>query len=159
MLSILGACWRRIKRVAGVCKASETLPSGLPTHVHDDERLTRFLTSSRHFNAKMVKPAAWMPNPRNDETSVFRHGEHPAHSLWEIGRTHITGSRSLHGAAVIAASVARAELLEVKADEPPDRHANIIDWPSDPDDPELAKAKRKEKAAALASNSILLLPR
>jgi len=142
-----------------MCKAPKTLPSGLPIHVHDDEKLTRFLTSSRHFNTKMVKPAALLPNPKNGETSVFRHGEHPADSLWEIGRTHIGGDRSLHGAAVIAASVVRVELLEVTADEPPDRHANIIGWPSDPDDPVLTKAKRKEKAAVLAGNSILLFPR
>ena len=39
-----------------------TLPSGLPDHVADGEDLARFLTSSSHFNAVMVKPVKALGN-------------------------------------------------------------------------------------------------
>ena len=35
-----------------------TLPSGLEEIIADDEDLARYLTSSRQFNAIMVKPAS-----------------------------------------------------------------------------------------------------
>jgi hypothetical protein len=40
-----------------------TLPSGLEEIITDDEDLARYLTSSSQFNAVMVKPAAFLPNP------------------------------------------------------------------------------------------------
>jgi hypothetical protein len=57
------------------------LASGLPEIVADDEDLARFLTSSNHFNVRMVKPAAFLPSS-DDETSVFRHGAEPRADLW-----------------------------------------------------------------------------
>jgi hypothetical protein len=53
------------------------LPSGLSEAIEDDENLARFLTSSSQFNAVMVKPSAFLPNPTDGETSVFRHGSEP----------------------------------------------------------------------------------
>ena len=49
-----------------------TLPSGLPELVGDEEDLTRFITQSNHFNSFMAKPAAFLPNPKYRNTSVFR---------------------------------------------------------------------------------------
>jgi len=69
-----------------------TLPSGLPEHVGCDEDVARFLTSSGHYNASAVKPAAFMPNPRNGETSVFRHGAEPMDDLKAIARTDVTAN-------------------------------------------------------------------
>jgi hypothetical protein len=130
-----------------------TLPSGLPEHVADEEDLARFLTSSGHFNASAVKPAAFMPNPKNGETSVFRHGAEPFESLKKIGEQEVGGLRPVHGAAIVKAGMVRAAQLEVRAGEPPPRHADIVDWPWDQKDPDFGKAAQKELAALIAQKS------
>jgi len=96
-----------------------TLPSGLEEIIADDEDLARYLTSSSQFNAIMVKPAAFLPNPKDRETSVFRHGSEPLDRLWAIGVEHAAGGRNLHGAAICKARHVRAAQLEVIAGEPP----------------------------------------
>jgi hypothetical protein len=127
-----------------------TLPSGLPEHVGCDEDVARFLTSSGHYNASAVKPAAFMPNPRNGETSVFRHGAEPMDDLKAIARTEVGMQRRIHGAAVVKAGVIREAALEVRACEPPPRHADIVGWPWNEEDPDFGKAERKELAALIA---------
>jgi hypothetical protein len=129
-----------------------TLPSGLPEEVGDEEDLARFLTSSSQFNALMAKPSAFLPGPKDDATSVFRHGSEPREALWQIGTSHVV-HRTLHGAAIVKTRHVRAALLEIVAQEPPSRHANIIGWPSLTPDPELGKAKRKEQAALIAQHA------
>lgn len=126
-----------------------TLPSGLSDDVGDEEDLARFLTSSSQFNALMVKPSAFLPSPKDEATSVFRHGSEPRAGLWQIGTEHVV-RRAVHGAAIVKASDVRAALLEVVAQEPPPRHANITGWPLLVPDPELGKAQRKERAALIA---------
>ena len=79
------------------------LPSGLAEIVADEEDLARFLTSSSQFNAIMVKPAAFLPNPKNGETSVFRHGSLPREPLWQIATDHVGANRTVHGAAIVKA--------------------------------------------------------
>ena len=111
------------------------LPSGLSEIIEDDEDLASFLTSSSQFNAVMVKPSAFLPNPRDGETSVFRHGRGPRDGLWKIGREHAVGDRTLHGAAIFKARNVKEALLEVIATEPPPRHACIVRWPWLQDDP------------------------
>lgn len=132
------------------------LPSGLPEQVDGGEDLARFLTSSSQFNATMVKPSAFLPNPKNGETSAFRHGSTPQESLWQLGKAHVAGERTLYGAAVVKAEHVRAAQLEVAASEPPERHANIIGWPWSDTDPEMAKAERKERAALVARHAELV---
>jgi hypothetical protein len=125
------------------------LASGLPDGVADDEDLAP-------FNAQMAKPAAFLPSPSDRETSVFRHGSEPIDVLWAIGREHVAINRTLHGAAIVKASDIRTALLDVVADEPPPRHAAIRGWPWLDDDPELQKARRKERALQVASKAVLL---
>ena len=132
------------------------LVSGLPETVEAREDLARFLTSSSQFNARMAKPAAFLPSPSDRETSVFRHGSEPRDGLWAIGDTYVAGGRTIYAAAIVKAGDVRAALLEVTADEPPPRHAVIRGWPGVADDPELQKARQKERAAVLASNATLL---
>ena len=129
------------------------LPSGLEEIVADDEDLARYLTSSSQFNAVMVKPAAFLPNPKDRETSVFRHGSEPRDRLWAIGVEHAVGERTLHGAAICKAHHVREVQLEVTAEEPPPRHAAIRGWPFAEADPELQKARQKELAALIASKA------
>jgi len=126
------------------------LLSGLPEHVDDEEDLARFLTQSSQFNATMAKPAAFLPNPKDHETSVSRRGREPLERLWEIGLA-AAGTRTLYGAAIFKTRSVRAVQLEVVADESPPRHAAIRSWPWIENDPELQKAKQKELAALLAS--------
>lgn len=133
------------------------LPSGLPELVADDEPLARFLTSSSLFNAAMVKPAAYLPNPKDGSTSVFRHGADPRDSLLRIAKDHVLGQRTLHGVAICRARHVREAQLDVVADEPPVRHANIAGWPI-ASDPELTRARQKERALLIAQHAELLRP-
>ena len=132
------------------------LASGLPDLVEDDEDLARFLTSSSQFNARMAKPAAFLPSMNARETSVFRHGSEPRAALWAIGDEHAAGNRSVHAAAIVKACDVKAAMLDVVADEPPPRHAAIRGWPWLDDDVELQKAQQKERATLVASKAMLL---
>lgn len=134
-----------------------TLPSGLPDVVDDDEDLARFLTFLSQFNLKMAKPAVFLPNPKDRERSVFRHGSEPREGLWEVAREHVVKQgQTLHGAALVKARHVREALLDVLASEPPPRHAGIVGWPW-LDDPGMQKAQQLERAAFLAQRSGLVL--
>ncbi len=132
------------------------LLSGLPDVVQGEEDLARYLTSSSHFNATMVKPAAFLP--RQGENSVFRHGSEPRQVLWQLARDHAVGDRTLHGAAIVKAQHVRAARLDVLASEPPPRHANIVGWASSESDPDLAKAEQKEQALLIVQHAELIKP-
>lgn len=125
------------------------LPSGLPEIVDDGEDLARFLFSSGHYNSTAVRHTAFLPNPKDQETSVFRHGAKPAKELWKIGSDTAT-DRNLHGVAIVKARDVRNVELDVIAAEPPPRHAAIRNWPVDKD-PILQKARQKELAILLAN--------
>ena len=127
-----------------------TLPSGLPEQVADNEDLARFLVQSSQYNSTLVKPAAFLPSPKDRETSISRHGAEPLDRLWDIGLA-AAGNRTLYGAAIIRARDVTSAQLIVAADEPPPRHAVIRGWPWIDDDLELQKAQQKERAAILAS--------
>ena len=131
------------------------LPAGLPEQVSDDEDLARFLTSSGHFNSTSIRPNAFLPNPKDGETSVFRHGAKPVKELWRIGNSVITNS-TFHGAAIIKATEVRRAGLEVLSAEPPPRHAAIRKWPVE-GDPVLMKARQREIALVLASVATKIL--
>ena len=132
------------------------LSSGLADVVADEEDLVRFLTSSSQFNAVGIKPAAFLPNPKNGETSVFRHGSHPRESLWRIAEEYLAGARTLHGAAIFKTKHVRSTSLAVEAQEPPPRHANIAGWPWSQTDPEMGKAEQMERAALIAQHAELV---
>ena len=134
------------------------LPSGLPAVVDDEEDLARFLTASSQFNALAVKPAAFLPSPRDGGTSVFRHSGEPPDALWQIAREYAVGERTLHGAAIVKTRHVRAAELDAVASEPPPRHANIVGWAWSASDPELGKAERKEQAALIAQHADVFRP-
>ena len=68
----------------------------------------------------------------------------------------MAGARKLYGAAIFKAVHVRAALLDVVAQEPPPRHANIVGWPRSQSDPELEKAKQKERAVLIAQHAELV---
>jgi hypothetical protein len=132
------------------------LSSGLPELVASQEPLARFLTSSSHYNSSVVKPPAFLPNPNDGKTSVFRHDAEPRDALEAMGRNEVAEDRSLHGAAIITAAEVRAAKLEVTAAEPLPLHADIEGWPWMQGDREFGKAESKEKALLLAQKAQLL---
>ncbi|HVT44700.1 MAG TPA: hypothetical protein VMT00_09940 [Thermoanaerobaculia bacterium] len=125
----------------------------MPESIADHEDLARILRSSSHFSASGVKAAAFMP-AKDGRTSVIRHGSEPRHSLWSVG-AQVLGTPVRHGAAICGTSAIRRERLDVLADEPPLRHANIVGWPTNAD-AELQKAQQKELALAIAAKSTLV---
>lgn len=131
------------------------LSSGLPEVIASEEDLARFLTQSNQFTVIIAKPSAFLPNPKDRETSVCRHGRQPSERLWEIGHAATSG-RNLYGAAIVKKKIVEEADLDVISDEPPPRHAVIRGWPW-LNDPVLQKAQQKEKALFLASNSDLFL--
>ena len=149
--------WRKIFRKKQE-EAQALLPSGLPCHVGDEEKLARFLKSRSHFSPtkNLVKYAAYLPSPRDGKSSVFRHSGDPADDLWEIARRELGEETNVRGAGIASAADVRAALLTVAACEPPPRHANIQDWPT-AEDPDEAKAARNEVAMVIAQNATLLL--
>ncbi len=104
----------------------------------------------------MVKHSAYLPNPKDHATSVFRHGASPADSLWRIGLEHAAVGRTLHGAAICKTLHVRYAKLEVRANEPPPRHADIIGWPAQPADPAMEKAQQKELAMLITQYAQLV---
>jgi len=132
------------------------LPSGLPEVIGNDEDLARFLTQGNQYSSNGVKLAAFLPHPKTQDVSVSRHGVTPVHGLQELGLAATQG-RALHGAAVVDAASVRHIGLAAVADEPPHRHALITQWPQVHDDPEMRKARHKQLALDLASNSRLVV--
>jgi len=132
------------------------LPSGLPEHVSDDESLARFLTQSSHYTANRVKQDAFMPNRKDNTTSVFRHGAEPRDELVRIAAQAL-GSRPLRGAAILRAAEVRSAGLDLEATEPPARHANIVGWPIGEEDTSLSKALAKRIALQIARDATLLI--
>jgi hypothetical protein len=73
--------------------------------------------------------------------------------LQEIGQRELGRARSLHGVAIVKAKHIREAELEIRAGEPPPRHADIIGWPWAVHDPDFGKAERKEQAAWIAQKA------
>ncbi len=94
-----------------------------------------------------------MPNPRNRETSVFRHGAEPLDELKVTAQAAVGDDRRIHGASIVKSIVVREAMLEVRAIEPPPRHANIVGWPWSQDDPDFCKAQQKQIAALIAQKA------
>lgn len=132
------------------------LPSGLPEHVADVEDLSRFLTQSSQFNSFGAKPAAFLPNPKYRNTSVFRLGNAPE-LLGQTWKENDKSGRPLKGVAICNAKDVRIAGLDVLAAEPPPGHANIEGWLWIESDPELQKAQQLEAAGQLAKASKVVL--
>lgn len=131
------------------------MPSGLPEIVANEETLVRFVFTSNHYNAQGVKWQAIMPDPANDETSVFRSYAGVPDDLWQQG-LRIAGERTLtlHGAGCLSAALVLQASLAIKSVEPPPKHANIVGWPTIVGDPAMQKSARMELAKRLINDAI-----
>ncbi len=132
-----------------------TPPSCLSGVIADEEDLTRFITQSNHFNAIMAKPAAFLPNPKYRNTSMFRCAPDPEliRRKWQAINQ---SDRTLKIAAVLKTLEVRKAGLFAVAKEPSDAHANLEGWPWLDQDTELQKAEQLKLAQAIAQKSTLI---
>lgn len=127
-------------------------PHNLKRTVDDSEKLARYIFSAGHFSrrASRVKAEAYMPS--RGEVSVFRIDGLDQASIWEIGSDVARKrERTLYVRCDTKADQVRKASLDMRSDEPPLRHANIIGWP------ENDKPRQKVIALQLASAAILVL--
>lgn len=112
--------------------------------VDPSEPLSRFILQSNWYRTSdnTVKYAAFMPNPINNKTSVFRTSGISNDEIWDIGDREVSIKRgkSILGRADINACNVTERDLKVVPNESPERHANIVGWPEE---------KSKQKAIAI----------
>lgn len=124
--------------------------------IQRDEPLARFIFSRRHLSTtkKVVKAPAFIPNPDDLQTSVFRIyelGERQIRDIGEgVGRTQSPPqSPRARGEIEVNAVINVGANLHVIPDEPPPRHAEITGWPRDDKPQQLEIAKLLAAVARL----------
>ena len=112
------------------------LGSGLSTLVADDERLSRFVVFRRWLNVQeqYVKAAAFLPDKKLS-TSVFRTTALEEAAIWPLANDTLANREGaqLHGRGDIFCRQVKVTGLEVRAQEPPPRHADLIGWSTEKD--------------------------
>jgi hypothetical protein len=120
------------------------------TPVDPSETLSRFILQSNWYRTSdnTVKYAAFMPNPKDNKTSVFRTSGVSNDDIWNIGDREVSArlGKPILGRADIYASNVTERDLEVIPSEPPEKHANITSWPQE-------ASKQKVIAIELASEA------
>jgi hypothetical protein len=127
-------------------------PHNLKATVDDNEKLARYIFSTRHFSREppRVKTEAYMPS--RGEVSVFRIDRLEQAAIWEIGNEVARKrERTLYARGDTKASEARRVGLDIRPDEPPSRHANLVGWPDND------KPRQKLIALQLAAVATLVL--
>lgn len=127
-------------------------PHNLKATVEENEKLARYIFSTRHFvrQPPRVKAEAYMPT--RGEVSVFRIDGLDQAAIWEIGsdiaRKRV---RTLYARGDTRAKDARRGGLDILSDEPPPRHANLVGWPDND------KPRQKLIALQIASVATLVV--
>ncbi len=114
------------------------------------ETLSRFVVSNRWIRAdNTVRHTAFLPNPKNGETSVFRISGITDNEIWAIGERKVAliQNKPILGRADIETSIVISKNLKVIPSESPERHANITGWPEE-------KSEQKQIALELATESV-----
>ncbi len=113
------------------------------------ENLSRFILDEDCIRRKdgSVKWQAFKP-PRDLRLSVFRTTDVANGEIWHIGTSIVAEpqGKTLVGRADLIALVVRNKGLDVVSQEPPERHAEIINWPE-------RREMRNEIAMKLAKNA------
>ena len=119
--------------------------------ITQSEVLSRFIMQANWYRLSdnRVRYAAFMPNPKNGETSVYRISGISDREVWEIGDREVGLKRDkpILGRADIGASFIIMKGLNVVPSEPPVRHANIVGWPEE-------KSEQRLVALELAAEAI-----
>ena len=114
------------------------------------EILARFILQRNWYRPSdnTVKYAAFIPNPKNMETSVFRITGISDEQVWLIGEREVATKRGkpVLGRADIKVYDVVSQDLKVYSAEPPERHANITGWPKEKSAQKLIAIKLAEKA-------------
>lgn len=117
------------------------------------ELLSRFLFSkSRYSVEKMrVKPAAFMPEPKSLETSVFRTFGLEATEIWAVAERHVMAENgsTLRGCGQVLVEAVYQLGLRVQPDNEPPRHAAIVGWPAEKDRQQILALELAETATLL----------
>ena len=95
------------------------------------EQLARFVLTERHVRKSdgTVRAEALIPSP-HVELSVTRHRDLSDDEVWAVGEDVAKKRlKPLIGRADVRAADARQQKLDVKPDEPPRNHANVLGWP------------------------------
>ncbi len=120
--------------------------------VDPSETLSRFIMQSNWYRTSdnTVKYAAFMPNPSNNKTSVFRTSNLSTDEIWHIGDSEVSIKRGkpILGRADINAFNVTERHLEVDPNGSPERHANIVGWPEE---------KSKQKIIAIELSAVARL--
>lgn len=117
-----------------------------------EEKLARFIFSSSHFSSQnfRVKHNAFLPTSAG-EASVSRISDLPEPDIWPIGSVIATQrGQTLYARGDLLAHDVRQVQLDVTPAEPPPRHANIVNWPTD-------KSAQKLRAMELAEKAKLVM--
>jgi len=109
--------------------------------------LNRFLTHKNQFAASRVKSSAFLP-PKNLKLSVFLTAGLTIQQIWSLGEKHL--AVTIYGRAELTITDVAAVGLKVDVNNKPERHANLIGWPT-------RKSEQKLWALKLADKSSLLL--
>ena len=122
----------------------------MPLPILSSEILARFVFHHSHIRSSdnSVKPAAFLP--KDGMTSVFRISNLADQEVWEIGEHEVVPKRGrpLLGRADLSVFTVINNGLQVRPQEPPLRHANIVGWPDE-------KSKQMLVAIELAASSQL----
>lgn len=120
--------------------------------------LSRFLFQTNHFSRAENRafPDAFMPPPDLQLSTFFTTGMPPI-EIWQIGR-HALASHPrprLYGHADIDVGSIHSQKLKAFRDDDPDRHVNVMGWPSYSDGKDLIKSIAQELARG---SRLVLLP-
>jgi hypothetical protein len=99
--------------------------------------LSRFIFNKRHYSNNKPKPSAFIPSPRDLETSVFWIDELHEAEIWRIGDEVAGRPRNLSATAradLKAGDVVESHLTVQPDIEPHPRHAIIVGWPTEKDE-------------------------
>jgi hypothetical protein len=118
-------------RLCSALRLRKPLPFAV---VSDTEPLTRYVFSRSELSGAKPKPSAFLPNPRNGKTSIFRTLGLIADQIWQIGNKVVGSKRGK--TAVAYASFSASIALQFKLTVKPEislhrRHADLDNWPTE----------------------------
>lgn len=126
----------------------------MPLIPNGKEKLARFVYSSSHIrnSNNSIRYTAFLPNPLDNQSSVFRISGILEPEIWNLADLYVTPNQSstLKGRADINSENILKTGLRIMPKEPPYRHANIFNWTAD---------KSKNKLIALELEKLAVLHR
>ncbi len=126
----------------------------MPLIQYNSETLTRYIYFSKYIrnSNNTVKYTAFLPSPKDNQTSVFRVSGLSKIEIWNIAYCDVTPNQNntIKGRADVNSDDLSSNQLKFFPKEPPYRHANISCWTHE-------KSKNKLIAKELEKKAILHL--